>query len=176
MQVALCRIANPRRTDPHVRTYHVRGGRGELAGMKERAYQHRPDFYLGSAGHGCHSVASLTKFKLLTTQVLQILSLPFCVSAYCNVYATSTCITSFASFARDVVFISPRRGDLGRITTRSLSTEKSPPTQGLAAHTWSIRAANRMQRPARQVPAQLFRIARSVANLPGPSYHCVGPS
>jgi hypothetical protein len=87
----------------------VRGGRGEFAGMKGRAYQHRPNFYLGSAGLGCHFVASLTKFRLRTTQELQTADLPFSVSAYCNVYATSTCLTTFASFALDVVSICLRR-------------------------------------------------------------------
>lgn len=92
----------------------MRGGRGEFAGMKGRAYQHRPNFYLGSAGLLRLSFCSVPDKVQATSNVAfnagtPNLDLPFSVSAYCNVYATSTCLTTFVSFALDVVFIRLRR-------------------------------------------------------------------
>lgn len=64
---------------------------------------HRPKFYLGSAGSRLSVVLSVPD------KVQAILnfnsSFPFSVSAYCNVYTTSTCLKSFASFARCDVYM-----------------------------------------------------------------------
>ena len=70
-------------------------------------------------------------------------SIPISFSAYRNAY---TCLTSFISFARCVVSISLRRCCSWYTTSRPLPAQRLSPIQGLAAHTLTIRAANKIQK------------------------------
>lgn len=84
-------------------------GRGEFVGMKGRAYQHRPDFYLGSAGLRL-SFRSVPNKVQATCNVGTPNPLTFFFpSPHIATFTLQARLTSFAPFARPVVSISLRR-------------------------------------------------------------------
>lgn len=164
------------KTNGHVKDMSCAwSGRGEMAGIKGRAYQHRPNFYLSSAGlrlsfcsvpEQSFGYVQCRKFEPFDLQFPSPQIATFTLQA--RVQRALPCSTGLSSPS---VFVTET---FGTLQPAPCQRKGCRPRGFRLMHSLTVRAANRMHK-ACPIPAQLSRIARSAVNPPSPTYHCVGP-